>query len=68
MMGINTLRDIGKGRKDTPITIIAGIEIMIATSTAAITMAIAGMATTTMITATVTATTSEHLPPARLAA
>jgi hypothetical protein len=68
MMAINTLRDIGKGRRDAPIMIIAGIEITNATSTATITMAITGMATTTMITATVTATTSEHPPPARLAA
>jgi hypothetical protein len=67
-MAINTLRDIGKGRRDTLIMIIAGIEITNATSTATITMAITGMAMTTMITATVTATTSEHLPPARLAA
>jgi hypothetical protein len=68
MMVINFLRDIGKVRRDAPIMIIAGIAITNVTSTATITMAITGMATTTMITVTGTATSSEHLPPARLLA
>jgi hypothetical protein len=69
MMAINTLRDIGKARRDTPIMIIAGIATTSATFMAKITTKTTGMdMTTTMITVTGTATTSEHLPPARFAA
>ena len=69
MMAINTLRDIGKGRKDAPIMIIIGIAITSATSMARITTMTTGMdMATTMITVTGTATTSEHVPLARLLA
>ena len=50
MMAINTLRDIGKGRKDAPIMIIIGIAITSATSMARITTMTTGMdMATTMI-------------------